>query len=51
MTINPIVAGLLATLVLNEPITLNLVIGLVAVCIGLFIATTEKPAVQGMKTT
>jgi drug/metabolite transporter (DMT)-like permease len=41
MTINPIVAGLLAAAILGEPITLNLVVGLVAVCIGLFIATTE----------
>jgi drug/metabolite transporter (DMT)-like permease len=41
MTINPIVAGLLAVPILAEPITLNLVIGLIAVCVGLFVATTE----------
>jgi drug/metabolite transporter (DMT)-like permease len=41
MTINPVVAGLLAALILREPITLQLVIGLVAVCAGLWIATTE----------
>jgi drug/metabolite transporter (DMT)-like permease len=42
MTVNPIVAGLLAAGILGEPITLNLLIGLVAVCLGLFIATTER---------
>jgi drug/metabolite transporter (DMT)-like permease len=41
MTINPIVAGLLAAAILHEPITVQLAIGLVAVCAGLFIATTE----------
>ncbi len=41
MTVNPIVAGLLAAAILGEPITLNVVVGLIAVCIGLFIATTE----------
>jgi drug/metabolite transporter (DMT)-like permease len=41
MTVNPIIAGLLAAGILGEPITLNLVIGLIAVCVGLFIATTE----------
>ena len=40
MTVNPIVAGLLAALILHEPITFNLVIGLIAVCAGLWIATT-----------
>ncbi len=44
MTVNPIVAGLLATLVLHEPITLNLVIGLIAVGAGLWIATTDRKA-------
>jgi drug/metabolite transporter (DMT)-like permease len=42
MTINPVVAGLLAAGILGEPITLNLVIGLIAVCLGLFVATTER---------
>jgi drug/metabolite transporter (DMT)-like permease len=41
MTINPIVAGLLAALILHEPLTPQLVIGLFAVCAGLWIATTE----------
>jgi drug/metabolite transporter (DMT)-like permease len=44
MTINPIVAGLLAALILREPITIQLTVGLVAVCLGLFIATTEPTA-------
>jgi drug/metabolite transporter (DMT)-like permease len=42
MTVNPIAAGLLATQLVGEPITLNLVIGLVAVFIGIWIATTES---------
>ncbi len=41
MTVNPIAAGLLATQLVGEPITLNLVGGLVAVFIGIWIATTE----------
>jgi len=41
MTVNPIVAGLLAAGLLGEPLTLNLVIGLIAVFAGLWIATTE----------
>jgi drug/metabolite transporter (DMT)-like permease len=44
MTVNPIVAGLLAAAILGEPITLNVVVGLIAVCVGLFIATTEGAA-------
>jgi drug/metabolite transporter (DMT)-like permease len=41
MTVNPITAGLLATQLVGEPITLNLVLGLVAVFAGIWIATTE----------
>jgi len=41
MTLNPIAAGLLATQLVGEPITPNLVIGLVAVFSGIWIATTE----------
>ena len=44
MTVNPIAAGLLATQLVGEPITLNLVIGLVAVFAGIWIATTERKA-------
>jgi drug/metabolite transporter (DMT)-like permease len=41
MTVNPIAAALLATQLLGELITVNLVAGLVAVFAGIFIATTE----------
>ena len=41
MTVNPIAAGLLATQLVGEPITLNLVLGLGAVFAGICIATTE----------
>ena len=41
MTVNPIAAGLLATQLVGEPITANLVIGLIAVFAGIWIATTE----------
>jgi drug/metabolite transporter (DMT)-like permease len=41
MTVNPIAAALLAAALVGEPITLNLVIGLVAVFAGIWIATTE----------
>jgi drug/metabolite transporter (DMT)-like permease len=45
MTVNPIAAALLANQLVGEPITLNLVIGLVAVFLGIWIATTEKRAI------
>jgi drug/metabolite transporter (DMT)-like permease len=41
MTVNPIAAGLLATQLVGEPITPNLLIGLAAVFAGIWIATTE----------
>jgi drug/metabolite transporter (DMT)-like permease len=41
MTVNPVAAGLLATQLVGEPITLNLVIGLIAVFAGIWIATTQ----------
>jgi drug/metabolite transporter (DMT)-like permease len=41
MTVNPIAAGLLAAVLVNEPITLNLVLGLIAVFAGIWIATTQ----------
>ncbi len=40
MTVNPIAAGLLATQLVAEPITPNLVAGLIAVFAGIWIATT-----------
>ncbi|MEA2935671.1 MAG: hypothetical protein QOD74_2317 [Variibacter sp.] len=45
MTVNPLAAALLATQLVGEPLTLNLVIGLIAVFAGIWIATMEtKPA-------
>jgi len=41
MTVNPVAAGLLATQLVGEPITLNLVLGLGAVFAVIWIATTE----------
>jgi drug/metabolite transporter (DMT)-like permease len=41
MTVNPIAAALLANQLVNEPITLNLIVGLLAVFAGIWIATTE----------
>jgi drug/metabolite transporter (DMT)-like permease len=41
MTVNPIAAGLLATQLVGEPITVNLILGLAAVFVGIWIATTE----------
>ena len=42
MTVNPIAAGLLATQLVGEPITLNLVIGLIAVFAGIWLATSGR---------
>ncbi len=41
MTVNPIAAALLAHQLVGEPITLNLVVGLLAVFAGIWIATVE----------
>jgi drug/metabolite transporter (DMT)-like permease len=41
MTVNPIAAALLAAWLVGEPITLNLVIGLIAVFAGIWVATSE----------
>jgi drug/metabolite transporter (DMT)-like permease len=46
MTVNPIAAALLGQQLLGEPITLNLVVGLLAVFAGIWIATTETAKVQ-----
>jgi drug/metabolite transporter (DMT)-like permease len=40
MTVNPVAAALLATVLVGEPITLHLIVGLVAVFSGIWIATT-----------
>lgn len=45
MTVNPIAAALLAALLIGEPITGNLLAGLVAVFAGIGIATSEAKAV------
>jgi drug/metabolite transporter (DMT)-like permease len=42
MTVNPLVAGLLAALLLGEPITPALIVGLVAVFAGVWLATTDS---------
>ncbi len=42
MTVNPIAAALIAALLVREPVTLNLVAGLVAVFAGIWIATSGK---------
>jgi len=44
MTVNPIAAALLAQQLLGEPLTPDLLLGLVAVFIGIWIATTEGGA-------
>ncbi len=49
MTLNPIAAGLLATQLVGEPITLNLVGGLVAVFAGIWIATVGWPQAQAAR--
>ncbi len=46
MTVNPVAAALLAGQLVGEPITLNLVIGLVAVFAGIWIATTDTAKVR-----
>jgi drug/metabolite transporter (DMT)-like permease len=47
MTVNPIAAGLLATQLIGEPITVNLVARLVAVFVGIWIATTGATVKSG----
>jgi drug/metabolite transporter (DMT)-like permease len=44
MTVNPIAAALLATVLVSEPITLNLTLGVIAVFAGIWIATTAPGA-------
>ena len=45
MTVNPIVASLLATQLVGEPITADLILGMIAVFVGIFVATKEgRPA-------
>ena len=44
MTINPLAAALLATVILDEPIGLNLIVGMVAVFAGILIASRAGPS-------
>jgi drug/metabolite transporter (DMT)-like permease len=44
MTINPVFASAVGALTLGEPIGINLVVGLVAVFAGIWIATSESAA-------
>ena len=44
MTVNPVAAALLATVLVGEPITLNLIVGVIAVLAGIWIATTVPGA-------
>jgi drug/metabolite transporter (DMT)-like permease len=46
MTVNPIAAALLATQLVDEPITPNLVTGLLAVFAGIWIATTKSTSAR-----
>jgi drug/metabolite transporter (DMT)-like permease len=43
MTVNPVAAALVAAALVGEPLTLNLVIGLIAVFTGIWVATSEHP--------
>jgi drug/metabolite transporter (DMT)-like permease len=42
MTVNPIAAGLVASQLVDEPITPNLIVGLIAVFAGIWVATKTK---------
>jgi drug/metabolite transporter (DMT)-like permease len=42
ITVNPLAAGLLANQLVGEPIAANLIIGLVAVFAGIWLATTRR---------
>jgi drug/metabolite transporter (DMT)-like permease len=44
MTVNPVAAALLATVLVSEPITINLIVGVVAVFAGIWIATIAPRA-------
>jgi drug/metabolite transporter (DMT)-like permease len=44
MTINPAVAGVVAAMLLDEPVTAALVLGLIAVFAGIWLSTTEGRA-------
>lgn len=43
MTVNPVAAALLAAVLVGEPITPNLIVGMMAVGAGIWVATTGSP--------
>jgi drug/metabolite transporter (DMT)-like permease len=43
MTINPVFASAVGAFTLGEPIGINLIVGLLAVFAGIWIATSESP--------
>lgn len=47
MTVNPIAAALLAAMLIGEQITMNLIVGLVAVLLGIWLATSEASPQSG----
>jgi drug/metabolite transporter (DMT)-like permease len=50
VSLNPVAAALLATVLLSEPITPNLIVGLIAVFSGIWIATTAaRPSRQATR--
>jgi drug/metabolite transporter (DMT)-like permease len=49
MTVNPLAAALLATQLVAEPIPFSLIIGLVGVLAGIWIATTEGAVGQARR--
>jgi drug/metabolite transporter (DMT)-like permease len=50
MAVNPMAAALLASALVGEPITINLILGLVAAFAGIWIATTEPRRQAGLTT-
>jgi drug/metabolite transporter (DMT)-like permease len=51
LTINPLIASIGAALVLDEPIGLNVIVGLIAVGAGIWIASSDgRPAASGTRT-
>ena len=51
LTINPLIASIVAALVLDEPIGLNVILGLIAVGSGIWIASSEgRQAAPGRRT-
>jgi drug/metabolite transporter (DMT)-like permease len=42
MTVNPLAASILAAVILGEPIGLNLIVGIVAVAAGIWLASTDR---------